>query len=31
MDLVIRSFCFERQPRIYNFDPVSIVPDPRPR
>ena len=28
MDLVIRSFSFERQPRVYNFDPVGIVPDP---
>jgi hypothetical protein len=27
MDLVIRSFSYERQPVIYNFDPVSIVPD----
>ena len=28
MDLVIRSFSFERQPRVYNFDPIGIVPDP---
>jgi len=28
MDLVIRSFSFERQPKVYNFDPVGIVPDP---
>ncbi len=28
MDLVIRSFSFERQPRIINFDPLSTVPDP---
>ena len=28
MDLVIRSYSSERQPTIYNFDPVSIVPDP---
>ncbi len=27
MDLVIRSFSFERQPRIINFDPLSNVPD----
>jgi hypothetical protein len=27
MDLVIRSYSSERQPVIYNFDPVSIVPD----
>ena len=27
MDLVIRSYSYERQPVIYNFDPVSIVPD----
>ena len=27
MDLVIRSYSSERQPTIYNFDPVSIVPD----
>jgi outer membrane receptor protein involved in Fe transport len=29
MDLVIRSFSFERQPRIVNFDPTSNVPDPQ--
>ena len=28
MDLVIRSFSFERQPRIINYDPVSTTPDP---
>jgi outer membrane receptor for ferrienterochelin and colicin len=28
MDLVIRSFSFERQPGVYNFDPTSVVPDP---
>ena len=28
MDLVIRSFSYERQPRIINFDPVSVTPDP---
>ena len=28
MDLVIRSFSFERQPNVYNFDPTGIVPDP---
>jgi outer membrane receptor for ferrienterochelin and colicin len=27
MDLVIRSFSYERQPRIINFDPVSNKPD----
>ena len=27
MDLVIRSFSFERQPRIFNYDPTSTVPD----
>jgi outer membrane receptor for ferrienterochelin and colicin len=27
MDLVIRSYSYERQPVIYNFDPVSIVPN----
>jgi hypothetical protein len=26
MDLVIRSYSSERQPTIYNFDPVSVVP-----
>jgi len=28
MDLVIRSFSYERQPRIINYSPTSIVPDP---
>ena len=28
MDLVIRSFSFERQPRIVNFSPTDIRPDP---
>jgi hypothetical protein len=28
MDLVIRSFSFERQARIFNFSPASTVPDP---
>jgi hypothetical protein len=28
MDLVIRSFSYERQPRIINFSPISIVRDP---
>ena len=28
MDLVIRSFSFERQPNVNNFDPTGIVPDP---
>jgi hypothetical protein len=28
MDLVIRSFSYERQPRIINFSPTSTVPDP---
>ena len=27
MDLVIRSFSFERQPRIINYDPTSIDPN----
>ncbi len=27
MDLVIRSYSSERQPTIYNFDPLSLVPD----
>jgi outer membrane receptor for ferrienterochelin and colicin len=27
MDLVIRSFSFERQPTVYNFSPTSIDPD----
>lgn len=29
MDLVIRSFSFERQPRIVNYDEVSVTPDPQ--
>jgi carboxypeptidase family protein/TonB-dependent receptor-like protein len=29
MDLVIRSFSYERQPRIINFDQRSVTPDPR--
>jgi hypothetical protein len=28
MDLVIRSFSFERQPRIFNYSPISTTPDP---
>jgi len=28
MDLVIRSFSYERQPRIINYSPTSTVPDP---
>ncbi|HEX9162943.1 MAG TPA: TonB-dependent receptor, partial [Thermoanaerobaculia bacterium] len=28
MDLVIRSFSYERQPRIVNFSPTSVTPDP---
>ena len=28
MDLVIRSFSYERQPRIINFDRSSTTPDP---
>jgi hypothetical protein len=28
MDLVIRSFSFERQARIFNFSPNSTAPDP---
>jgi hypothetical protein len=28
MDLVIRSYSGERQPRTYNYDPISVVPDP---
>jgi len=28
MDLVIRSFSFERQPRIINYSPTSTTPDP---
>ena len=27
MDLVIRSFSYERQPRIVNYDPTSVAPD----
>jgi len=27
MDLVIRSFSYERQPRIYNFSPTDTHPD----
>ncbi len=27
MDLVIRSFSYERQPRIINYDPLSTSPD----
>jgi outer membrane receptor for ferrienterochelin and colicin len=27
MDLVIRSFSYERQPRIINFSPTGITPD----
>ena len=29
MDLVIRSFSYERQPRIFNYSPTSIVADPQ--
>lgn len=29
MDLVIRSFSFERQARIFNFSPTSTTPDPQ--
>jgi hypothetical protein len=29
MDLVIRSFSFERQARIFNFSPTSTAPDPK--
>jgi len=29
MDLVIRSFSFERQARIFNFSPTGTAPDPR--
>jgi carboxypeptidase family protein/TonB-dependent receptor-like protein len=29
MDLVIRSFSFERQPRIINFSPTDTRPDPQ--
>ncbi|MFN7941871.1 MAG: TonB-dependent receptor [Thermoanaerobaculia bacterium] len=28
MDLVIRSYSGERQARIFNYDPVSVTPDP---
>jgi Carboxypeptidase regulatory-like domain/TonB-dependent Receptor Plug Domain len=28
MDLVIRSFSYERQPRIVNYSPTSTAPDP---
>ena len=28
MDLVIRSFSYERQPRIINYSPTSTTPDP---
>ncbi len=28
MDLVIRSFSYERQPRIINYSPTSNIPDP---
>ena len=28
MDLVIRSFSYERQPRIINYSPTSTMPDP---
>ncbi|MEA2488334.1 MAG: hypothetical protein QOH21_126 [Acidobacteriota bacterium] len=28
MDLVIRSYSYERQPRIINYDPISHIPDP---
>jgi outer membrane receptor for ferrienterochelin and colicin len=28
MDLVIRSFSYERQPRIVNYSPTSTQPDP---
>lgn len=27
MDLVIRSFSYERQPRIINYSPTSVTPD----
>jgi hypothetical protein len=27
MDLVIRSFSYERQPRIVNYDPVDVTPN----
>ena len=28
MDLVIRSFSYERQPRIFNYSPTGTTPDP---
>jgi hypothetical protein len=28
MDLVVRSFSFERQARIFNYSPTSTTPDP---
>ncbi|HEX7139231.1 MAG TPA: hypothetical protein VF219_15360, partial [Vicinamibacterales bacterium] len=28
MDLVIRSFSYERQPRIVNYSPTGVTPDP---
>jgi outer membrane receptor for ferrienterochelin and colicin len=28
MDLVIRSYSYERQPRIVNYSPTSVAPDP---
>jgi hypothetical protein len=28
MDLVIRSFSYERQPSIINFSPTAVTPDP---
>lgn len=28
MDLVVRSFSYERQPRIINYSPTSVTPDP---
>lgn len=29
MDLVVRSFSFERQARIFNYSPTSTTPDPQ--
>ncbi|HEV8657640.1 MAG TPA: TonB-dependent receptor [Thermoanaerobaculia bacterium] len=29
MDLVIRSYSYERQPNIINYSPTSITPDPK--
>jgi carboxypeptidase family protein/TonB-dependent receptor-like protein len=29
MDLVIRSYSYERQPRIINYSPTSTTPDPQ--